>query len=350
MAKKIGTGIIGYGLSGKVFHAPFIFKHPGFELKSVVERKTGASLEKYPSIRLVMDYRELLADNELELIVVGTPNILHFQMVEEILESGKHVVVEKPFTPTSVQADELIKISEKFDRKIFVFHNRRWDGDFLTIKKILDQELLGDVLEFEAHFDRFTPELDSTQWRDRPGPGSGILFDLGPHLIDQAIQLFGYPGALSADIKSQREKSLVDDYFEIDLYYDHMKATLKAGMFVKEPGPRYTIHGTRGSFIKYGIDPQEDMLKTGKMPEGANWGKEDPAFWGYLNTTTAEGPFAGTVETEPGNYHGFYDNVYDVLVNGAGQMVKPEEARNVIRIIELAFESAELGEIVNFNA
>jgi predicted dehydrogenase len=271
-------------------------------------------------------------------------------MVEEILGSGKHVVVEKPFTPTADQADALIEISEKFNRKIFVFHNRRWDGDFLTIQKILEQKLLGDILEYEAHFDRFTPEPDTHQWRDRPGPGSGILFDLGPHLIDQAFQLFGYPRALFADIKSQREKSMVDDYFEIDLYYDHMKAILKAGMFVKEPGPRYTIHGTRGSFIKYGIDPQEDMLKAGKMPEGADWGKEDPAFWGYLNTVTEEGPFVGTVETEYGNYHRFYDNVYDVLVNGATQMVQAEEARNVIKIIELAFESAELGKIINFNA
>jgi len=346
--EKIKTGLIGYGLSGRVFHAPFLFTHPGFELKKIVERKKEDSLLVYPDISIVKDYKELLDDRELDLIVVGVPNRFHYGMVKDSLEAGKHVVVEKPFTPTSEEAGKLIQLAKEVDRKIFVYQNRRWDGDFLTIKKILEQKDLGKILEYEAHFDRFTPDTDCDSWRDQPRAGSGILFDLGSHLIDQAIQLFGYPKYVFADIKSMRETSLVDDYFDLHLFYEKMKVILKAGMFVKETGPRYIIHGTLGSFVKYEIDPQEETLKKGTMPQGEDWGKEQPEFYGLLNTTIDEQPFFGKIETEPGNYHGFYDNVYDVIINGAPQEVKPIEAKNIIRIIELAFESADKGEIVNF--
>ena len=346
--KKINTGLIGFGLSGKVFHAPFLVTHPGFELKKIVERKKDESLSIYPEIGIVRDYKELLTDEEVDLIVIGTPNTTHFEMVTESLKAGKHVVVEKPFTTTSEEADTLIGLSENLDKKIFVYHNRRWDGDFLTIKGIIDREDLGKIVEFEAHFDRFTPISDCGSWRDQPRAGSGILFDLGSHLIDQAVQLFGYPNYIFADVKNLRKIGLVDDYFDLHLFYDKMKVILKAGMFVKELGPRYIIHGTKGSFVKYGIDPQEAALKTGLMPVGENWGKEDPEFFGLLNTEINDMPFFGKIETEVGNYHGFYDNVYDVIMNNASQEVKPQEAKNVIRIIELAFESADKGEIVNF--
>jgi len=211
---------------------------------------------------------------------------------------------------------------------------------------VVYQGYLGEILEYEAHFDRFAPGARRSAWRDEPLPAGGVLYDLGSHLIDQALVLFGLPKAVFADIRMQRAKSKVDDYFEVNLYYEKVKVTLKASVFVKELGPRYILHGTKGSFIKYGIDPQEDMLKVGLMPDSKDWGKEDPDYWGILNAELHGQQFYGTIETEPGNYMGFYDNVHDVITKGAGQAVLPEEARNVIRIIELAFESHRIKSVV----
>ena len=336
---KIQTAIIGFGLSGRVFHAPFISTHAGFKLFKVVERKGNLSKDLYPDVEIVRDYKDLLKDDNLELVIIATPNILHFDLAREFLSAGKHVVVEKPFTPSSAEADELIKLSEETGKKIFVFQNRRWDGDFKTIQQVVYQGYLGEILEFEAHFDRFAPGSRRSAWQDEPLPAGGGLYDLGSHLIDQALVLFGLPHSVFADIRAQRKGSQVDDYFEVNLYYEKLKVTLKASVFVKEKGPRYILHGTKGSFIKYGIDPQEEMLKQGLMPDSEAWGKEDPDYWGIMNAELHGQQFYGTIETESGNYMGFYDNVHEVITKGSGQAVLPEEARNVIRIIELAFES-----------
>ncbi len=348
MGRIIKTGIIGFGLSGKVFHAPFIHAHPGFHLKKIVERKGGFSKTIYPEVQIVKDYHELLEDNDLDLIVIAVPNLWHFAMAKDILESGKHVVVEKPFTPTSQEAEELIRISGNTGNKIFVYQNRRWDGDFMTVKKVVKQDLLGELLEYEAHFDRFSPERKRAAWRDEPLPASGVLYDLGPHLVDQALVLFGRPDAVFADIRTQRPGMKVDDYFELKLFYKTLKVTLKSGIFVKEPGPAYVMHGKKGSFVKYGRDPQEEMLKSGMIPGGENWGLEDPSLWGFINSSVGGLHFEGTIETEAGNYMGFYDNVRDVILNNAEMSVKPEEARDVIRIIELAFESHSKKTIISF--
>jgi len=349
MDRIIQTAIIGFGLSGRVFHAPFLHTHPGFKLTKVVERHGNSSKELYPEVEVVRNYKDLLKDKTLELIVIATPNILHFDLAREFLMTGKHVVIEKPFTPSSAEADELIILTEKTGKKIFVFQNRRWDGDFKTVQHVAYQCYLGEILEFEAHFDRFAPGARRSAWRDEPLPGGGVLYDLGSHLIDQALVLFGLPQAVFADIRTQRPHSKVDDCFEVNLYYEKIKVTLKASVFVKEKGPRYILHGTKGSFIKYGIDPQEEMLKQGLMPDTEDWGKEDPDYWGILNADLHGQQFYGTIETEPGNYMGFYDNVHDVLNKGAEQVVWPEEARNVIRIIELAFESHRTKSIVTLS-
>jgi predicted dehydrogenase len=335
----IQTAIIGFGLSGRVFHAPFIHTHPGFKLHSVVERKGSLSREIYPYVRVCKDYKELLEDDSVELVVIATPNIFHFEQAGNLLRAGKHVVIEKPFTPTSDEADELIRIAEAEGRKMFVYQNRRWDGDFKTLELVVYHGYLGEILEYEAHFDRFAPGARRSPWRDEALPGGGVLYDLGAHLIDQALVLFGLPHSIFADIRWQREGSRVDDYFEINLYYKRLKVTLKASVFVKEPGPRYILHGTKGSFIKYGIDPQEELLKEGAMPDLSEWGNDNPDYYGILHAEIHGQQFYGNIETEAGNYMGFYDNVYDVLTRGAEQAIKPEEARNVIRIIELAFES-----------
>ena len=266
MGEQINTALVGFGLSGKVFHAPFIHSHPGFHLTMVAERNREDSRVIYPYTEVVKDYKEILRRQDIELLVVGTPNTLHFSMVKDALEAGKHVVVEKPFVPTSPEADELIRISEATGKKIFVYQNRRWDGDFLTIRKLIDSGAFGDIKYYEAHFDRYSPDLKPGAWRDLDIPGGGILFDLGSHLIDQALCLFGMPDIVSAEIKSEREGSQVDDYFRMELIYPDKSAVLTAGMLVKEKGPRFIIDGTEGSFSKWGMDPQEASLKAGNMP------------------------------------------------------------------------------------
>jgi predicted dehydrogenase len=347
MSKKtIQTGIIGFGLSGRVFHAPFLHTHHGFEIRKIVERHKDDSKSIYPYVQVVDDYNELLKDPEIELIVVCTPNTLHFAMVQESLKAGKHVVVEKPFTPTSNDADELIKLAESMNRYIFVYQNRRWDGDFITISKVLKSGVLGNIEEYEAHFDRYKPEINPFAWRDFPEPGAGILYDLGSHLIDQALCLFGKPTSILADIQSQRERSEVDDYFRLHLNY---KRLLTAGMLVEDPGPRYVIHGVLGSYVKFGIDPQEKALQEGQMPEGDDWGAENLENWGMITIDYQDLNIDGSIETEHGNYMGFYDNVYDVLRNDDTVAVKPEDARNVIRIIELAFESRRINKEIEVN-
>jgi predicted dehydrogenase len=339
MAKIINTSIIGFGLSGRVFHSPFLHIHPGFKLTGVVERHGHSARDLYPQVKIFTNYTELMNDDSLELVVVASPNIFHFNQARDLLQAGKHIIIEKPFTPSSAEADELIEIAENTGRKIFVFQNRRWDGDFKTVQQVVYNGYLGEVMEYEAHFDRYAPGARRSAWRDEPLPAGGVLYDLGSHLIDQALVLFGMPHSVFADIRWQRPGSKVDDYFEVNLYYSRLKVTLKASVFVREPGPRYILHGTKGSFIKYGIDPQEEMLKEGRMPSSADWGKDDPDYWGILNAEMHGQQFYGNIETEPGNYMDFYDNVYGVIVNGAEKAVRTEEARNVIRIIELAFQS-----------
>jgi predicted dehydrogenase len=348
MGKVINTGIIGYGLSGRYFHAPFLKTNAGFSVTKIVERHSLSALKLFPEAEIVDDYLKIVNDPNIELVVITAPNIFHFSMAKDCLLAGKHVVIEKPFVPTSKEADELIALSKKVNRKIFVYQNRRWDGDFKTVQDILSQGFLGNLLEYEAHFDRFSPERKRAAWRDDPIPASGVLYDLGSHLIDQALELFGKPEAVFADIRAQRPGSKVDDYFHLHLYYPHHKAMLRAGVFVKEPGPRYILHGDKGSFVKKGIDPQEELLRKGVMPVGEHWGKEYPENHGILNIISNDKELRETVETEAGNYAGFYQNVFDVLTGGAVQAVKPEEARMVIRVIELAFESKKTKSIIPF--
>jgi len=334
--KQLNTAIIGFSLSGRVFHAPFIHTHPGFNLTKIVERNGDTSHDIYPYIKVVKDYKALLADDELDLIVIGTPNIWHYPMVKDCLLAGKHVVIEKPFTPTTHEATELIEIANKTDKKIFVYHNRRWDGDFMTVKKLLADEILGDIKEYEVHFDRYAPDLKEN-WRDKELPGSGILYDLGAHLIDQALHLFGSPNKVESRIETQRHNSPVDDFFRLELEYPNdLKVILTAGMLVEKSGPRFTIKGSKGSFIKYGIDPQEAALKKGLMPNIKNWGTDKKENWGHIISNNAN----KEIETIAGNYMGFYDNVYEAIVNNNDMLVKPEEAKEVIRIIEMAFEKA----------
>jgi len=350
MSRLIHTGIIGFGLSGKVFHAPFIHTHPGFHLSAIVERNHQHSKEIYPYIAVVDDHHQLLNDDSIELIVIATPNKYHFSMAKECMLAGKHVVIEKPFTTSCREADELISLSEESGKKIFVYQNRRWDGDFLTIQKLLEQELLGNIIHYEAHFDRFSPELKPDAWRNENIPGGGNLFDLGSHLIDQALVLFGMPDAVRAEIKSERQESLVDDSFKLELFYPEQSVVLKAGMLVKSPGPRYFVQGSEATFTKYGVDPQENSLKAGEMPDLEHWGVEKPECFGKIELNNNSGEKLLAIKTESGNYMGFYDNVYEVLLKNNPIAVEPQQARDVIFIIEKAFESNVNNNVIRLNS
>jgi len=234
MRKKIQTAIVGYGLSGQAFHAPFLHVHDGFQLNKVVERNRTDSKKAYPYVEVVKNLGFILDDPEIDMVVICTPNVYHYEQTKKCLEAGKHVVIEKPFMPTAKECDEIIELAESKGLQLFVYHNRRWDGDFQTIQKVYRSGVLGDIQYFEAHFDRWAPERTRATWRDEDNPGSGVLFDLGPHLIDQALTLFGNPDYLMADIQSQRKGSMVDDYFKINLFYPETEVVLTAGVMVKD--------------------------------------------------------------------------------------------------------------------
>jgi len=348
MRNEINVGLVGFGLAGRVFHAPVIQSVPNLKLRKVVERHSEHSRQKYPAVQVVRDAVELFADPAIDLVVITTPNDSHFDLTRKALLAHKHVVVEKPFTNTSREAQELISLAREQNRILSAFQNRRWDGDFLTVKQILDGKLLGRLVEYESHFDRFRNVRQPT-WREEAGPGRGILFDLGSHLIDQAQVLFGLPQLITADIRVQRDGSQIADNFELILHYDNLKVTLKAGMLVREAGPRFVLHGTTGSFVKYGLDPQEDDLKAGLTPAAPHWGEEPRERWGKLNTTIAGSHFEGQIETMPGRYQAYYQNIGDAIRGEAELAVKPEEAMNTIRIIELAMHSAKEKCTVDFS-
>jgi predicted dehydrogenase len=340
MMREIKVGLIGYGMAGRVFHAPVITAVPHLQLAKVVERRGQTSRERYPWVEVVREAAALFEDQAIELVVIATPNSSHFELARQALVADKHVVVDKPFTLTSEQARELIDLARERNKIISVFENRRWDGDFQTVSRIVKQGCLGRLVEYETHFDRFRNYFNPERaWREEGGAGSGVLFDLGSHLIDQAQVLFGLPRMLTADIRSQREAGKADDQFELIFHYDTLKVTLKAGLLVREPGPRFALHGTEGSFVKYGVDPQEEALKRGRSPREPEWGVEPEAQWGVLNTQIGGLHFQGKIETVKGCYPAYYENVYQAITGQAELIVKPEEAKNTIRMIELAVQS-----------
>lgn len=341
--RKTGVGILSYGMSGEVFHAPLLHVNPGFEIISILERSKNRSSERYPDVKVVRTYDELLKDDRIELVIVNTPDALHFEMTREALLAGKHVIVEKPFVLDSNQGQELINLAAKQELLLSVFQNRRWDGDFLTVRKILDEGLLGRLVEYEAHFDRYRNFIQEDTWKEDPGSGTGTLFNLGSHLIDQALVLFGKPDHVYADIRILRTGGEIDDAFTLLLGYPDVKVTLKASYLVREPGPRYYLHGTEGSFLKHGIDPQEEALKNGEWPRGNDWGKESESDWGLLNTERGGKSFRNKYETLAGRYGNYYDDIHRALIKGTIPSVTAEQANLVIRIIEAARESNKTG-------
>lgn len=339
--QQIKTALCSFGMSGRVFHAPFIHKHPGFELYAVTERTKNLAAEKYPNIKTFRSVQDMLADETIELVIVNTPINTHYQFAKLALLAGKHVVVEKAFTTTVAEAAELIALAEKQNKKLSVYQNRRWDSDFKTVKKIVQQNLLGNIVEAEIHFDRYNENLSSKLHKETPGPGAGIIPDLCPHLIDQALQLFGMPHAVFADAAMLRPLSKVEDYVEMILFYKNLRVRLKAGYLVREILPAYIINGSKGSFIKPRADVQETDLQNEKDVSSPDWGTEPVTAKGLLHTGIDGKIIREYVDSEKGNYMDFYDGIYTAIRNGKPLPVTAQEGLNVISIIEAAFKSIE---------
>jgi scyllo-inositol 2-dehydrogenase (NADP+) len=341
VGKKITVGIASFGMSGKIFHATLLFHHKNYQMKRIVERRDNEASLLYPKILLSRSIDDLLQDDEIELVIVNTPDQTHYEIAKQCLDAGKHVVVEKPFTQTVTQGKELIDLAQQKRKVLSVFQNRRWDGDYLTVQRILDEQLLGRLVDFEAHFDRYKPLIPLDTWKEKASAGAGVVYNLGSHMIDQALVLFGLPEAVTGVLKIMRADSEVDDWYDILLHYSHVNVLLKSSLLVKEPGPRYILHGTHGSFLKWGLDPQEEALKQGKNPNDKDWGRESEEWWGTLNIEKQGVTQRGKYETLPGNYSAFYDALYESIVHGKELAVKPEEALNVIRIIEAVRKSSK---------
>lgn len=347
---KIKTGLAAYGMSGKVFHAPFISTNPHFELTAITERSKNLAKERYPQSRIVRSFEELIGMEELELIIVNTPDSTHYEYTRLALEAGKHVIVEKPFTTTAEQGEELVALAATKGLVLSVYQNRRWDSDFLTVKEILSKKLLGRLVEFQSTFPRYRNFIRSDSWKETGKQGGGLTYNLGAHVIDQAIQLFGLPEAVFADIDVLRTGGLVDDYFIIHLLRPakapDVKITLKASLLMCEPEPRFTLHGTEGSFVKYGLDRQEADLIDGLLPTLPYWGEENESIWGLLHTQKDGIISRNKYPSLAGVYNAFYENIYQSVRNKESLQTDARGILNVIRLIEAAWQSSKEKKII----
>lgn len=343
MQQSIQVGVIGFGLAGRIFHTAVVEATPGLELACVVQRSGDEAGKTYPHIRLARSVKEMLSDVGIQLVVIATPSYSHFDLAAQCLREQRHVVIDKPFTLTSEEAAELIRIARERKLLLSCYQNRRWDGDFQTVRQVIAGGELGRLVSFESHFDRFRAEPRREVWRESGGPGGGTLFDLGPHLIDQALSLFGVPDTLWASVRTERESAVVDDAWDLFLQYEvphPFTVLLRATLTACEPGPRFVLHGMRGTFSKWGLDPQEDQLKTGLGFDSPGFGEEGEGAWGSLKIC-AEG--TRRIPTVRGDYRGYYENVRDALLGTAPLAVTAEDAWRTTRLIELARESSGQG-------
>jgi predicted dehydrogenase len=335
---SLNVALAGYGYAGKTFHAPLIAATPGLTLHTVVSSNPDKVLADFPAIRIRPDLAAAVADPEIDLVVVATPNELHARQAHQALEGGKHVVVDKPFTLTVKEAKAVIGHAATANRLLSVFHNRRWDADFLTLQRLIGEGTLGTVRQFTSHYDRFRP-IVRDRWRERDEPGAGIWYDLAPHLIDQALMLFGLPEAISADIQKQRVGAKAADYFHAVLTYPDIRVILHSSCLVADSRFRFAAHGTKGSLVKHGLDRQEDQLKAGATPGESGWGEDHGAA---LLTVADEGGVtrSAPLALDPGDYRRFYMGVRDAIAGKGANPVPGEQALDVMRAIMLGLESS----------
>lgn len=336
----IKSAMLSFGMSGRVFHGPFLHTHSGFELASVWERHEQKAYRVYPNIHSYQTLEALLADDSIELVVVNTPTYCHYEQALAALQAGKHVIVEKAFTTTAAEAASLRDAATKTGKKIAVYQNRRWDSDFLTVRQVIEAGWLGPLNEVSFHFDRYKQALSPKQHKETQNPGAGLLNDLGPHLIDQALCLFGEPEAVFADIRTTRPGSQVDDCFQLLLYYPDFRVELKSGYLVREPLPAYVIHGRWGSFHKTRSDRQEERLLAGETPDAPDWGEEPLSDRGWLHTEFDGKLIREHIPTIKGNYLRFYDGVFNAIRNGSDMPVTAADGLLTMQVIEAARESS----------
>lgn len=350
---EIGVGVIGFGLATKVFHAPFVSAVPGLRLRAIVQRSGDEAAKAYPEATICRSVEEMLREPAVQLVVVATPNETHFAMAKLALAAGKHVVIDKPFAATSAQATELIELAQSRGVVLAPFHNRRWDGDFVTLKKLLAEGILGRVVTIESHFDRFRPIPREGTWKESANPANGLLFDLGPHLVDQAVALFGVPETIYASVRTDRDAGAIEDAFDICLGYPKLRYWCRSSMLACDNAPRFLVHGTHGSFKKHGLDPQEPALVAGakvpRMGEG-EWLQEAEEAFGTLTIAPVPSEpgtlMASKVRTELGDYRQYYANVRDAVL-GTGKLACPTaEGFTVVRLLELARVSSNEGRTV----
>jgi scyllo-inositol 2-dehydrogenase (NADP+) len=342
MTQPIRCGVVGFGLAGRIFHAAVIDATEGLTLAGIVQRRGDDARQAHPSVPVYRSVEALLAEGNVDVVVVATPNQTHAPLAEQCLRAGKHVVVDKPAAVSSSETASLLKVSQQTGRRVFVYHNRRWDGDFLTIQQLLDSGRLGTVRTFESHFDRFRPAPKANAWREEPEPGSGILLDLGSHLVDQALVLFGLPAAVWGDVRNERPGSRVDDTFDLRLYFPELTVWLRSSSLAYQPAVRFLANGTSGSYRKDNLDPQEDALRAGDLFRSTPWGVDQESAWGSIMTLGANNEVQhAKVPTLPGDYRGFYRNMRETLLGTASQAVTLVDAWRTLRILEWTRESNE---------
>lgn len=347
MDRKYTVGLCAFGMSGKLFQAPFFAAHPGFSLEYIVRRSDTSIIRDYPDAQILSSTDELIAKQDVDLVVINTPIQTHYEIAKHALAAGKHVLIEKPFTVNYNQAEELIAIAQDNHVKLSVFQNRRFDRDFLKVKSIMEGGLLGQIHEVTIRFDRYRTGSSGKIHKEGDLPGSGTLYDLGSHLIDQALVLFGIPDSLFADLLQLRPDVASDDYFELLLYYGQMRVRLISDVMVTEPEPGYVLHGRNGSFIQHRSDMQEKELGVGIKPSSDHWQQPLSEPDGILAFRTSEGIQREKYYSESGNYFNFFDALHQYIDGNGSNPVPPEQAANVIRIIELAKESSAIGKRID---
>ena len=338
------VGLVGFGFAGKVFHAPVIRAVEGLKLTTIVQRH-GSPDPKYADVEFVRSVDELLT-RTIDLVVVATPNTSHHPIAKQALLAGRHVVVDKPFTTTLAEARDLVQIAKQQKRIVTVYQDRRYTGDFATVQQVVADGVLGRVTSYESHFDRFRPAQKPNAWREEPLPGSGVWFDIGPHLFDQALLLFGIPEAIDADIRIERDGGRADDAFDVTLYYATVRAVLRASMLRQPVGPTWIVNGTNGSFVKYGMDPQEAALKEGRTPDERDWDTDPPELYGKLIASDA----TRTVPTVRSSFARYYENVRDAMLGKAELAVSPEWSLDVMRGLVLAVQSSQTRRVMPWSS
>ncbi len=340
---NIRVGLVGFGLAGKVFHAPLISAVGGLELAAVVERNSRNAELTYPGIATHRSLEEMLADKSLQLIVIATPPGTHLPLALQALRAHRHVVVDKPVAPNSASIEEILQVSEEVGQLFIPFHNRRWDSDFQTLQQVLREGLLGRVVSLESTFDRWKPGIRPRFWKEDGSLGGGHLLDIGTHLMDQAVHLFGIPESVHAVIRTERDHATTDDSFTIHLSYPGLQMTLSSNCLASLPRPRFLARGTQGNFWKWGLDPQEARMKADPKSDPAGWGIESESDWGELATFDKDQPITSKVPSVPGAYTEYYAGVRDAILGKSKPPVAGMDAFRVAQLLELARASSEQG-------